>query len=190
MPDFIDDRVQQLLIQAEKRLHEGSAALVPSKKTLCVVKVDGGDASVPSQTPFTKLVVRAPDSEMKTQEHSKDTTGLSWFNLPKTNLTPEFKRDWQLLRMRGVLDPKHQKKALRSAPPKYSQVGEIIEGPTDFYSARLTRRERKSTLLEHIMTEHDDPKLKSKYTDIQQQKTSGKKAFYRKLITERRKRRG
>lgn len=92
--------------------------------------------------------------------------------------------------MRGVLDPKHHKKALRSGPPKYSQVGEIIEGPSDSQRARLARRERKSTILEHMMMEHNDRKLKSKYADIQQVKTSGKKAFYRKLVSERRKKRG
>lgn len=90
----------------------------------------------------TDLSVRAP-SQPRTglAGQAKATAGSQWFDLPKTELTPEFKRDWQLLRMRGILDPKHQKKALRASAPEYSHVGEIIAGPTEFYSARLTRKE-------------------------------------------------
>ena len=103
-------------------------------------------------------------------------------------MTPEFKREWQVLRMRGILDPKHQKKALRASAPEYSQVGEIIEGPTEFFSARLTRKERKGTLLEEVTRGLDSHKLTDKYAGIQKQKSSGKKAFYKKVVAQRRKR--
>jgi Fcf2 pre-rRNA processing len=33
------------------------------------------------------------------------SAGSDWFNLPKTVLTPQLKRDFQLLEMRSVLDP-------------------------------------------------------------------------------------
>lgn len=91
--------------------------------------------------------------------------------------------------MRSLLDPKHQKKALRSSAPEYSQVGEIIQGPTEFYSARLTRKERKRTMLEAAMSEHDSVKLQTKYAGIQKSKTSGKNSFYQNVVTQRRKRR-
>ena len=90
--------------------------------------------------------------------------------------------------MRGVLDPKHQKKALRASAPEFSQVGEIIAGPTEFYSARLTRKERKKTILEEVMSAHDGSKFATKYAGIQKQKTSGKKGFYKKVVANRRKR--
>lgn len=89
--------------------------------------------------------------------------------------------------MRGLLDPKHQKKALRAEAPKYSQVGQIVEGPADFFSARLARKERRQTILGEVMREHSNDKLKSKYASIQMKKTSGKKAFYQKLVAQRRK---
>lgn len=107
--------------------------------------------------------------------------------MPKTNLTPEFKHEWQLLRMRGLLDPKHQKKALRSTAPDYSQIGHVIAGPTDFYSARLTRRERKTTLMGEMMAGVNEEKLQTKYAGIQRTKASGKKAFYQRLVSQRRK---
>lgn len=90
--------------------------------------------------------------------------------------------------MRGVLDPKHQKKALRASAPEYSHTGEIIAGPTEFYSARLTRKERKGTILEEVMSTYDSEKFAAKYAGIQKQKASGKKAFYKKVVATRRKR--
>ena len=103
-------------------------------------------------------------------------------------MTPEFKREWQLLRMRGLLDPKHQKKALRVNAPEYSQIGEVVAGPTDFYSSRLTRKERKNTILEEVLDTVDKQKFQVKYAGIQRDKTSGKKGFYKKLVSQRRKR--
>ena len=92
--------------------------------------------------------------------------------------------------MRGLLDPKHQKKALRSAPPEYSRIGQVIGGPADFYSARLTRKERKQTIFEEVMSAHahDGDKLQGKYAGIQRNKTSGKKAFYQRVVSQRRNR--
>lgn len=100
-------------------------------------------------------------------------------------MTPEFKREWQVLRMRGLLDPKHRKKALRAKEPEYSQMGEVISGPTDFYSSRLTKKERSKTILGEWSMSLDKHKLEKKYTEIQHGKASGKKAFYKKLVSQR-----
>merc|ERR1711907_361288 len=35
------------------------------------------------------------------QEEKKATAGSQWFNMPKTDLTPELRRDLQLLKMRS-----------------------------------------------------------------------------------------
>lgn len=90
--------------------------------------------------------------------------------------------------MRGLLDPKHQKKALRFNAPEYSQIGEVVAGPADFYSSRLTRKERKSTLLEEVIGAVDERKLQTKYEGIQRDKASGKRTFYKKLVSQRRRR--
>jgi tryptophanyl-tRNA synthetase len=74
--------------------------------------------------------------------------------------------------------------------PEYSQVGTIIAGATDGMSGRLTRKERKRTIVEEILAGDNVGKLKSKYLDIQEQKKSGKKGFYKKLVAGRRKRNG
>lgn len=93
--------------------------------------------------------------------------------------------------MRSVLDPKrHYKKENKTArAPEFSQVGTILEGPTEFYSARLLQKDRKNTLLEEVLAgEKTSGRFKSKYNDIQAAKTNGKKAHYRELKSKRSKR--
>lgn len=117
---------------------------------------------------------------MFTQE-KKATAGAQWYNLPKTDLTPELKRDLQLIKMRNVLDPhRHYKKENSKAPPPpFSQVGTLVEGPTEFFSSRLTNRERKRTLADEILEgERSSGVFKRKYNEIQERKTSGKRGHY------------
>jgi len=112
----------------------------------------------------------------------------SWYNLPRTDLTPELKRDLQLLNMRSVLDPKRMyKKQGKLKIPEYSQVGTLIEGPAEFFSARVDRKDRKRTFVEEVLAaEQESGKFKSKYEELQVKKRSGKKGFY-KALKQRRK---
>lgn len=89
----------------------------------------------------------------------KDTAGSNWFEMPAPTITPELKKDLQLLKLRSVLDPKrHYKKgdSKSKALPKYFQVGTVIESATDFFSGRLTKKERKATLADELLS---DPNL-------------------------------
>lgn len=112
-----------------------------------------------------------------------------WFDLPLGKLTPELKMDLQLLQMRNYIDPKHHYKRSKSKElPKYFQVGRVVESAADFYSSRLTNKERKSTFVDELL---DDQALKKyskrKFLEIQKAKTSGGKKFYSKLKSKRRK---
>jgi hypothetical protein len=103
-------------------------------------------------------------------------------------MTTEFKRDLQLLRMRSVLDSKrhYKKENGKAKAPEFSQVGTIIQGPTEFFSGRITKKDRKKTFVEETMaTERQNRKFESKYRDIQDTKTNGKKAYYNKLKAQR-----
>lgn len=124
------------------------------------------------------------------EQIKRATAGADWYNLPRTNLTPELKRDLQLLRMRDVLDPKrhYKKDNAKGKVPEFSQVGTIIEGPTEYFTGRLTNKERKRTLVEEILDrENSTKRFKSKYAEIQAAKTSGKKEHYKKLKAMRKK---
>ena len=118
------------------------------------------------------------------------TAGTEWFNLPKTDLTPELKRDLQLIKMRGILDPhRHYKKdGGKMQAPAYSQVGTIIEGPTEFYTGRINKKDRHQTLVEEVLAQEEQSgKFNNKYQNIISSKKSGKKAFYKALQDKRRK---
>ncbi|KAK5166173.1 dTDP-fucopyranose mutase [Saxophila tyrrhenica] len=122
-------------------------------------------------------------------EQKKATAGGNWFDMPATNLTPELKRDLQLIKMRGVLDPhRHYKKdGGKMKPPEYSQVGTIVEGPTEFFSGRIENKQRKKTFVEEVLAgEQETGRFKRKYGELQTKKTSGKKAYYNALKEKRR----
>jgi len=121
-------------------------------------------------------------------QRKKATAGEQWYNLPKTDMTPEFKRDLQLLKMRNVLDPhRHYKKDNgKLKAPEYSQVGTIVEGPTEYFSGRIQNRDRKRTFVEEVLAkEQETGRFKSKYGDVQLKKTSGKQAYYQALKAKR-----
>ena len=114
-------------------------------------------------------------------QKKKATAGDQWYNLPRTELTPELKRDLQLIKMRNVLDPhRHYKKDNgKMKAPEYSQVARVVEGPTEYYSARVANKERKRTFVEEVLaSEKETGRFKRKYGDVQTAKTSGKKAHY------------
>ncbi|TVY21243.1 rRNA-processing protein fcf2 [Lachnellula arida] len=157
------------------------------QKTSQGAQVDPSHLVKPEERKLANGIRRVEDPvavKAKAAEAKKATAGSDWYNLPKTNLTPELKRDLQLLRMRAVLDPKRHYKKEGSKPqiPEFSQVGTIIEGPTEFFSARLTNKDRKRTLVEEVLEgEKATQRFKSKYREIQEAKTSGKKAHYKRM---------
>ncbi|KAI0022043.1 Fcf2-domain-containing protein [Xylariomycetidae sp. FL0641] len=198
MGTLSDEQIDQLLKDAETRLaskqqdssNGESLAVAPQSGALKTIE---GDASTPNTHSSKKstekdLSVRVPQPRKSKKEMAtKADAGAGWFNLPKTNLTPELRRDLQVLRMRDVLDPKrHYKKDNARAIPEFSQVGTVVAGPTDFYTARMTKKERKRTLLEEVLENEDTTRrFKSKYGEIQAAKTSGKKGHYKKMMQKR-----
>ena len=108
--------------------------------------------------------------------------------MPKPEMTPQLKRDLQLLKMRHVLDPKRHYKKDNAPLPKYLQTGTLIEGNTEYYSARLSKKERKQTIADEILADVSSRAYyKRKYGEIQTSKMSGRKAFYKKVKEARKK---
>ncbi|XP_010251283.1 PREDICTED: rRNA-processing protein fcf2-like [Nelumbo nucifera] len=110
------------------------------------------------------------------QKQVKDTAGKNWFEMPAPTITPEIKKDLQILKLRNVMDPKrHYKKGdLKSkALPKYFQVGTVIESASDFFSGRLTKKERKATLADELLSDHSLREYrKRKVREIEEQNRS------------------
>lgn len=117
----------------------------------------------------------------------KDTAGAKWFDMPAVSLTPEMKREIQLLKMRNVLDPKRHYKANDSKEiPKYFQIGTVVEGAADFYSGRLTKKERKMSFADELLTDSSlKAYTKRKYSEIQEKHQDGGKKFWKKKVEKR-----
>lgn len=70
--------------------------------------------------------------------------------------------------------------------PEYSQVGTIVEGPTEFFSGRVENKQRKKNFVEEVLAgEQETGRFKRKYGEVQNRKGSGKKAFYKALKAQR-----
>ncbi|XP_024379873.1 rRNA-processing protein fcf2 [Physcomitrium patens] len=114
------------------------------------------------------------------RKNVKETAGAKWFNMPAPTITPELKKDLQLLKLRGVVDPKrHYKANDTKGVPKFFQVGRVVEGTAEFYSGRLTKKERKQTFADELLSSTQlKAYRKRKYLEIQDQKQQGGKKFY------------
>nr|XP_033327949.1 deoxynucleotidyltransferase terminal-interacting protein 2 [Megalopta genalis] len=108
------------------------------------------------------------------------TKGKDWFNMRAPEMTPEVRHDLQVLQMRSVLDPKHfYKKNDMKVLPKYFQIGKVIDSPMDYYSSRLSKKERKKTIVDELMADAEFSKYnKRKYKEIiDEKKKMHRKAF-------------
>ncbi|KAF7837638.1 DNA binding protein [Senna tora] len=88
----------------------------------------------------------------------KDTAGKNWFDMPAQTITPELQKDLKLLKLRGAIDPKrHYKKgdSKSKSLPKYFQVGTVVASAEEFFSGRLTKKERKATLADELLSDNN-----------------------------------
>ncbi|RVW55959.1 rRNA-processing protein fcf2 [Vitis vinifera] len=92
-----------------------------------------------------------------------DDVYLLWnmnrFDMPAPTITPELKKDLQLLKLRSAIDPKrHYKKSDSKSKtlPKYFQASLGLMrkylSASDFFSGRLTKKERKASLADELLS--------------------------------------
>lgn len=181
----VDDRAEQF------QTIERNLKRLPKLQTdFDQLGANGKQAQAELQRKVTKVddPIYILESRKKSDKVKPPTETEKWFTLPKPEMTAEVKRDLMIIKHRAALDPKrHYKKEKWQAPERFS-IGTIIEGPTEFFSSRLKNKERKNTMLETLMADDKTNKyFKRKYTEVQQKKTSGKKAHYRGVKDKRRK---
>lgn len=99
------------------------------------------------QANLDPLNMPAIDKKKKKEE----TAGKDWFDMPKSKLTEEDKRDWQILHMRSVIEKgAGNVAALPEEPPEFLQFGTIITSAMDGKKARLTRKQKGATIAEAL----------------------------------------
>eukprot|EP00537_Pseudo-nitzschia_pungens_P001495 CAMPEP_0172359352 /NCGR_PEP_ID=MMETSP1060-20121228/3562_1 /TAXON_ID=37318 /ORGANISM="Pseudo-nitzschia pungens, Strain cf. cingulata" /LENGTH=287 /DNA_ID=CAMNT_0013080963 /DNA_START=115 /DNA_END=978 /DNA_ORIENTATION=- len=117
---------------------------------------------------------RAPD----------DTAGKGWFGMKPSAMTDDIKTDLAIIRNRTYLDPKRFYKST-DKHHKIVQVGTVIEGASEFYSSRLTKKERRSNLTEELMADQ----ATTDYAKNKFQKMAREKAYQAELRKNRPKKR-
>mmetsp|Transcript_24451 Transcript_24451/g.35059 ORF Transcript_24451/g.35059 Transcript_24451/m.35059 type:complete len:292 (+) Transcript_24451:45-920(+) len=98
------------------------------------------------------------------------TAGHGWFHMQPTEKTDEVKTDLAVIRMRNILDPKRFYKTIDKTSGKgVIQIGTVMEGTGEFWSSRLTKKQRRSNLTEELMADGTVASYtKNKYREIQQ----------------------
>lgn len=84
------------------------------------------------------------------------SAGSKWFGMRPTPMTDDLKRDLQVLANRNYLDPKRFYKKSSADDLKgtmFLQRGTVIEGTGEFFSARLSQKQRKSNVTDEIMSD-------------------------------------
>lgn len=100
--------------------------------------------------------------------------------LQPVKMDEKLKQDVELIRMRNYLDPKRFYKN----PDKVGAVlgvGTVVEGSAEYKSARLSRKERKQSIMEEVLA---DKQLKSynkrTFLSIQEQRSKKRRAHKHK----------
>ncbi|CAJ1936395.1 unnamed protein product [Cylindrotheca closterium] len=109
-------------------------------------------------------------------EKPKDeTAGKGWFNMEPTPMSDELKADLSVIRNRSYLDPKRFYKS-SDKHHKIVQVGTVIEGAAEYYSSRLTKKQRRSNITEEILADKGTSSwATNKFKKMQQEKTERSK---------------
>ena len=95
-------------------------------------------------------------SSFKTgKKRAPDTSaGRGWFGMAPSEMTQELKTDLAIIRNRAYLS---NNKFYKSADKhhKIVQVGTVIEGAAEYYSSRLTKKQRRSNITDEILADPD-----------------------------------
>ncbi|KAM0793870.1 Fcf2 pre-rRNA processing-domain-containing protein [Usnea florida] len=204
-PDELSE-MRSLLQRAEqrmKKLNPASNSSIEDKNSFTSPQLNSGPIPLPyitstagiARADRTRLVnekdqqmtvfhIQDPPNVKEDTRKEKPTAGPSWFDMPRTKLDHGLKSDLKLLKLRNVLDPHrhYRSDATKVLVPEFSQTGQIIEGPAEYFSSRLPNKHRKRTFIEEVLAnEKLTGRFKKKYSEIQASKASGRKAYYKKM---------
>jgi len=112
--------------------------------------------------------------------------GRSWTFMKTPRMTKARKQEYRVILLRDQLDPKRRYKRMPNKIPKVFQIGRVIAGAGDFYSGRLSMRERKGTLVDELLADRQlRQRSKRKYSEIAKERSSGRAEFLKKRKADR-----
>lgn len=90
-------------------------------------------------------LIPCPVPPLRARAPQPAAPSTAWHEIGKAEMTRSLKDDLNVVAMLGVIDPKRFYKRSdykKGKLPTHVQVGTVVEGPTEFRSARLKRSER------------------------------------------------
>ncbi|KAJ1927944.1 rrna-processing protein fcf2 [Tieghemiomyces parasiticus] len=145
----------------------GAAPAAPVGKPLQVVRLE---------------TARVEPRKTRSQRKAKATTnGAGWFDMKRPEVTEEIKRDLQVIEYRAALDPTrfYKKDKQRNPVPEFFHMGTVVEAPHEYYSGRLTRKERRGRLADQLLNEEQTrAHLKRRAEKIRTDSREGSEAWY------------
>jgi hypothetical protein len=126
------------------------------------------DGAIQRSAVYDARLLAAPAPTAKSGKKSPSASDIE-----PVRMDEDIKRDLKVISMRNHLDPKRFYKN-PDKPGKILHVGTVIEGRGEYKSSRLTRRERKQTIVEEVLA---DKSLKNytKKTFLKYQDDAGRK---------------
>jgi Fcf2 pre-rRNA processing len=120
--------------------------------------------------------LKVPPLQKKRQRKTETDAGKDWYHMKAPDMTPELKEDLQAIMLRRHLDPKRfYKKDDLKDPPKFFQIGTLVNAPDDPVSYRVDKYKRKKSLVEQLLEE--DQKInfsKKKWEQVMKSKPKKK----------------
>lgn len=109
------------------------------------------------------------------KEAQEKSAGDAWYGLCAPKMTPELEKDVRLLQMRSAIDPKTHYKRNTDKIGKHFALGTIQSDPLNFYSERLSRKQRAPTLVDALLKDSQRLSyLKRKFTTLQKESRAGR----------------
>ena len=109
-----------------------------------------------------------------------DTLGKGWYDIKPMEMDEKLKRDMKLIELRNYMDPKRFYKRA-DKPGKIVGIGTIVESSSEYFSSRLTKRERKQSFVDEILSDDSFKRYAKKtFLQIQTEKQNKKRMFNKK----------
>jgi len=94
----------------------------------------------------------------KKKTKNSSIAGDKWFGIEQNKESEELESDLKVLQMRDIIDPKRFYKSYNTNNDKdgksiVRQVGTVIEGSSEYYSNRMTKKERRTNITEEFMSD-------------------------------------
>jgi len=109
------------------------------------------------------------------RSRTKADAGSGWFNMEPTPMTSQLAADIAVVRNRQYLNPNRFYKStdLSKSKNPVLQLGTVIEGPTEYFASRLTKKERRTNIMDEFMKDSfgKGKYVQEKYNKMQRENT-------------------